>query len=90
VEVTVVNVAERAMSKRKGGGVQAATEEKPFGRPAKPGGTPTQVRMDADIAAQAKILASIEGVSMTDYLSSILRPILNERIKAAGRKLSDL
>jgi hypothetical protein len=89
----MADVAELTMPKRKAtNGPEAAVSPaagKPFGRPPKPTGSPTQVRMDADIAALAKVVASIEGVSMTDLLSGILRPILNERAKQAGRKFLD-
>jgi hypothetical protein len=76
-------VAELAMAKRK------PSEAKPTGRPPKPTGSPTQVRMDPDIASMAKVVASVEGISMTELLSGILRPILSERTKLAGRKLME-
>jgi hypothetical protein len=85
----MADVAGLTMPRRKTSGSDAAVSpatSKPFGRPPKSTGTPTQVRMDADIAALAKVVASMEGVSMTDLLSDILRPILNERAKQVGRK----
>jgi hypothetical protein len=88
----MADVAEFTMPRRKTTGTATAVSPavgKPTGRPPKPTGTPTQVRMDADIAALAKVVASMEGVSMTDLLSGILRPILNERAKQVGRKFLD-
>ena len=84
----MVDVAELTMAKRKAG-AEASSDPKPTGRPPKPTGSPTQVRMDADIAALAKVVASIEGVSMTDLLSGILRPILKEKARQGGRKLME-
>lgn len=73
--------AERSpMSKEK-------TRAKPQGRPAKPAGEPVQVRIDADLVPIAKTLAYLDDVSMTDYLSGILRPILEQNARKAGRKL---
>ncbi len=68
-----------------------ASERSPMGkakgRPAKPAGESAQVRIDANLVSRAKTLASIEGMSMTDYLSGILRPILEQNARKAGRKL---
>lgn len=87
----MADVAELTMPKRKAGADVAvpASDPRPAGRPPKPTGSTTQVRMDPDIAALAKVVASVEGVSMTDLLSGILRPILKERSKQAGRKLME-
>jgi hypothetical protein len=49
------------------------------------------VKIDADVARLAKIVASFEGLSMARYLSSLLRPIVeaayDAQIKAAKPRL---
>jgi hypothetical protein len=46
----------------------------------------TLVRIAEDVAADAKILASIEGTSMAQLMSELLRPILKKRLDDAYRK----
>jgi hypothetical protein len=61
--------------------------KKKTGRPPKPAGEPVQVRIDADLAEKARYLAAFKRVSMTDYLSGILRPALERDEKEAGKKM---
>lgn len=46
----------------------------------------TLVRIAEDVAADAKILASIEKTSMAQIMSDVLRPILKKRLEDAYRK----
>ena len=57
------------------------------GRPKKPGGEGTVVRIDAALAAQAKYLAARAGVPMSDYLSDLLRPTIEREMRKAGKEL---
>jgi hypothetical protein len=60
---------------------------RPKGRPKKPGGEGTQVRIDSDLAVKAKYLATGEGLSLTEYLSRVLRPVVEKEFRKAGRNL---
>lgn len=44
------------------------------------------VRIADEVAADAKIVASLQGVSMAEYLSNTLRPILKKTIVEELRK----
>lgn len=44
------------------------------GRPRNPAGAGTQVRIDADLAAKAKMVATDQGKTLAAYLSELLRP----------------
>jgi hypothetical protein len=66
---------------------EVATVAKKKGRPKKPGGEGTQVRIDPDLAAKGKYLAALAGVSLTEYLSGLLRPTLDREFRKAGRSL---
>jgi hypothetical protein len=57
------------------------------GRPKKPGGEGTVVRIDADLVTKAKYLAAMEGVPMSDYLSAKLRPLLDREMRRVGKEL---
>ena len=50
----------------------------------------TAVKLDADIAFKAKIVASFEGVSLAEYLSALLKPIIDReytaKIQQAAKK----
>lgn len=58
------------------------------GRPKKPGGEGTQVRIDSQVARKAKFVASEKGVSLADYLTGLLRPQVDKEylrcVKAIG------
>ena len=59
------------------------------GRPKKPGGEGTQVRIASDLATKAKYLATQKGVTLNDYLSAILRPQIEKDFRRVGRELLD-
>lgn len=59
--------------------------------PHKPGKAPsrrhgTLVRMGDDVAADARVAASLLGVSMAEYLTETLRPIVKKTITDELRK----
>jgi hypothetical protein len=68
-------VAERVMTNEKGG------------RPKKPGGEGSLVRIAPDLVTKARYLAADRGVPMSDLLSEILRPALEQMFREAGRGL---
>jgi hypothetical protein len=57
------------------------------GRPKKIGGEGTQVRIDSDVIAKARYLAAQADCSLTEYLSSMLRPQIELAFKKAGKDL---
>lgn len=68
--------------------MDAPTLERPMakvkGRPKKPGGEGTPVRIDSEIVSKARYLAARRDVALSDYLSDILRgPVDREFAKAA-------
>ena len=68
----------------------AATGEmmaKAKGRPKKPGGDGSQVRVDADLASMARYVASRKGLKLIDYLGAILRPAIERDFRKAGKDL---
>lgn len=70
-------------------GATAGVSNVAKGRPKKPTGRGTAVRIDADIASKAKYLASLEGVTLGDYLSRLLRADVEKAFKAAGKRLME-
>lgn len=44
------------------------------------------VKIDRDLAAKAKYLADLEGVYVSDWLSGILRPIIERRWAQATKE----
>jgi hypothetical protein len=57
------------------------------GRPKKPSGEGTPVRIDSDIASKAKYLAALQDRPLSDYLSGLLRPIVDREFRKAGKNL---
>ena len=57
------------------------------GRPRKPGGGGSQVRIDRDLARMSKAVADRRGIPQTAYLSGLLRPTL---IKDYRRMMQEL
>ena len=47
------------------------------------------VRIDGDLVAKARYLAAREGVELSLYVSSILRPVIEKPFTAAGKELLD-
>jgi hypothetical protein len=66
----------KAMAKRKG-------------RPEKAGGEGTVVRIAGDVVAKAKYLAAQRGIPASDYLSELLRPVIEREFRKAGKELMD-
>jgi hypothetical protein len=67
-------------------GVKAKPMAKSKGRPGKPGGEGTVVRIASDLVSKARYLAAQKGVPVSDYLSDILRPVIDREFKKAGRE----
>lgn len=57
------------------------------GRPEKPGGEGTVVRIASDLVVKAKYLAAQKGVPVSDYLSDLVRPAIEREFRKAGREL---
>jgi hypothetical protein len=57
------------------------------GRPKKPGGEGTPVRIDSDLVTKARYLAAHRGVALSELLSALLRPIIDKEFRKAGREL---
>jgi hypothetical protein len=66
---------------------KAKSMAKRRGRPEKPGGEGTVVRMASDLVAKAKYLAAQRGIPLSDYLSELLRPVIEREFRKAGREL---
>jgi predicted HicB family RNase H-like nuclease len=60
---------------------------KPKGRPKKPGGEGTQVRIDPDVVSKARYVAAMQHVTLSELLSEWLRPIADREFRRAGKKL---
>ena len=73
--------------------MNAPTLERPMakkkGRPRKPSGEGTPVRIDSDIASKAKFLASLKKVPTSEYLSGLLRPLIDREFRKAARDMMD-
>ena len=68
-------------------GTEDRTMPAPRGRPKKPGGEGAVIRIDADLVTKAKYLAAQQGIPASEYLSSLIRPILDREFRKAGRDL---
>jgi hypothetical protein len=60
---------------------------KKMGRPRKPSGEGTPVRLDTDLVTKARYLAAHRGETMTGMLSDWLRPIIEREFLKAGQEL---
>jgi hypothetical protein len=69
-----------------GGAVGGAVMAKKKGRPRGPGGEGAQVRIDSDLASMARYVAAQQGVSLTQFLSQLLRPAVEREFKKLGKK----
>jgi hypothetical protein len=65
------------MARKTSGKKAAGTESRQFG---------TLVRIADDVASDAKVVASIRGVSMAELLTETLRPILKKALSDELRK----
>lgn len=68
-------------------GIQAMAKAK--GRPRKPEGEGTPVRIDKDLVTMAKYLAAQKGVPLSEYLSGLMRPVVTRQFKKAGQELME-
>lgn len=59
------------------------------GRPKKPGGEGTQVRIESDLATKARYLAAERGTTVLDLLSGILRPVIDREFRKAAPKTEE-
>ncbi len=57
------------------------------GRPKKPGGEGVPVRIDSDIIAKARYLAAEDDVPLSEYLSLLMRPVVEREFKKKGRNM---
>lgn len=62
---------------------------RPKGRPKKPGGEGTQVRIDTDLATKARYLASQRGMKVSAFLSELLRPVVEREFRKAGKAIEE-
>lgn len=61
--------------------------KKAQGRPKKPGGEGSLVRLAPDLVSKARYIAAQRGVAMSDLLSDLLRPAIDREFRKAGREL---
>ena len=59
------------------------------GKAPKPQGEGVPVKIDRDLATKIKYLASVAGLTIPDYLSPLIRPIIDREMKRAFRGLTD-
>jgi hypothetical protein len=67
--------------------VEVQRMTRPKGRPKKPSGEGTAVRIDTDLVSKARYLCAQNGTSMTEYLSGLLRPHVEKDFRKAGKSL---
>lgn len=60
---------------------------RPKGRPKKPSGEGTPVRIDSDIVSKARYLAAQLDVPLSEFLSDLLRPVVDKEFRKAGKDL---
>jgi hypothetical protein len=72
--------------------MSSVAESKPMarakGRPKKPGGEGSQVRIDSDLASMARYVVARTGTPLIEYLSGILRPAIERDFRKAGQDIS--
>lgn len=61
------------MAKSKKSGDPQKSGEPKRGRPRRPDGNGLPVRIDADLVKRARAIASSKGISLTSYVSDLLR-----------------
>lgn len=70
--------------------MQAIAQEGPMtkrkGRPRKPGGEGTPVRVDTDLVTMARYICAKEGVPLSELLSDLLRPAVLREFKKLGKE----
>jgi predicted HicB family RNase H-like nuclease len=65
----------------------AVKEPMAKGRPKKPGGEGTPVRIDSRVYRRAKYVASARGIDLSDYLSNLLRSLVDRDFRKLGKEL---
>jgi hypothetical protein len=82
------------MSSSGGDPLQITTTSEPVskpkkGRPKKLGGEGTQVRIETELATRARYVAAKNGVPLIDFLSDIIRPVVNREFLKAGKDITE-
>jgi hypothetical protein len=62
---------------------------KKMGRPPKPTGEGSPVRIDRDLYTMAKNLAGYRGSSIGEYVSTLLRPVITKEYRAMVKGMDD-
>jgi hypothetical protein len=60
---------------------------KKMGRPRKPTGEGSPVRIDRDLVTMARTLAGYRGAAMSEYLSDLLRPVITKEYRTMVKDL---
>lgn len=71
------------------GSTEQIAMAKSKGRPKKPGGEGTQVRIDSHVARMAKFVASESAMSLSDYLSGLLRDRVTKDYRRCAKAIGD-
>lgn len=62
---------------------------KKTGRPRKPTGGGSPVRIDRDLVTMARTLAGYRGAAISEYLSDLLRPVITKEYRAMVKELGE-
>jgi hypothetical protein len=68
------------------GGSEIAMAKK-VGRPRKPGGEGSQVRIDRDLAKMARAVANHRGMQLAEYVSGLIRPTVTKDYRRTLQEL---
>lgn len=60
---------------------------RPKGRPKKPSGEGTPVRIDSDLVTMARYVAAKQGSALSELVSGWLRPIVEREFRKVGKDL---
>jgi hypothetical protein len=60
---------------------------KPKGRPKKPSGEGTPVRIDTDLVTMARYIAAKRGLTMAELISAWLRPIIEREFHKLSKEI---
>ncbi len=60
---------------------------KKAGRPRKPTGEGSPVRIDRDLVTMARTLAGYRGAAISEYLSDLLRPVITKEYRTMVKDL---
>jgi hypothetical protein len=67
--------------------VQDESMTKPKGRPKKPSGEGTPVRIATDLVSMARYIAASRGTTMTELISAWLRPIIEREFQKLSKEI---